>query len=130
MGAESRHIPTVSVDSADLAELILAVRSVAIDMPRRLRRRHGNVIDIVAATVEEMNPAIVRDRHRLRRTPTVAFAVAQRDQVVDVVVDQGDVTAYAAFLPQTTATAGNWAAWLAEHTRDVLAGHQITVLLS
>ncbi len=130
MTAESRHVPTVSVDFADLAELIRAVHSVVIDMPRRLRRRHDNVIDIVAAIVEEVHPAIVRDRHGLLRTPAAAFSVTQRDQIVDVAVDHGHVTAYATFFPQSAGTAAHWAAWLAEHTRDALAERHITVLLS
>ncbi|MFF0496786.1 hypothetical protein ACFYU5_10310 [Nocardia aobensis] len=130
MTAEPRHVPTVTVDFADLAELILAVHTVVTDVPRRLRRRHDNVVDIVAATVSDIRPTDAGRRHRLLRTPAAAFAVTQRGETIDVVVEHGDTVACASFFDQTPAADTDFAAWLAEHTHDALRDRHIHSILS
>ncbi|MDR7170101.1 hypothetical protein J2W56_003852 [Nocardia kruczakiae] len=130
MTAEPSHVPTVTVDFDDLAELILAVHTVVTDVPRRLRRRHDNVVDIVAATVSDIRPTDAGRRHRLLRTPAAAFAVTQRGETIDVVVEQGDAVACASFFDQTPAAHTDFAAWLAEHTHDALRDRHIHSILS
>lgn len=130
MTAEPRHVPTVTVDFDDLAELILAVHTVVTDVPRRLRRRHDNVVDIVAATVSDIRPTDAGRRHSLLRTPAAAFAVTQRGETIDVVVEQGDTVACASFFDQTSADHTDFAAWLAEHTHGALRDRHIHSILS
>ncbi|MFF0454168.1 hypothetical protein [Nocardia africana] len=130
MTEEPRHVPTVTVDFDDFAELILAVHTVVTDVPRRLRRRHDNVVDIVAATVSDIRPTDAGRRHRLLRTPAAAFAVTQRGETIDVVVERGDTVVCASFFDHTPTAHTDFAAWLAEHTHDALRGRHVHSVLS
>ncbi|WP_156055496.1 hypothetical protein [Nocardia sp. NRRL WC-3656] len=128
--AEPRHVPTVTVDFDDLAELILAVHTVVTDVPRRLRRRHDNVVDIVAATLSDIRPSDAGRRHRLLRTPAAAFAVTQRGETIDVVIERDDTLVSAGFFDQTSSAHTDFAAWLAAHTHDALQDRHVHSILS
>ncbi|MBO0855089.1 MAG: hypothetical protein J2P18_15155 [Nocardia sp.] len=129
MTAAPCHVPMVSVDPRDLAELILAVHTIADVAPRCWGRR-GNVIDIAAPRLADVPPSEAESRYHLTRRPTAVFSVSQRDRVVDVVVDRGAGTASASFF-MSDCDADPWfAGWLAEYTHDTLRGRSIASALS
>ncbi|MEV5650984.1 hypothetical protein AB0L57_22260 [Nocardia sp. NPDC052254] len=124
------RVPVITVDAGDLPELILAVHDVAIDTPRGIRRPDQNVIDIVTATVSDVNPETAQRRYRLAAPPTAAFMVSQRGGSVDVIVEHDRAFASAKFFAHATGPESRWPVRLAEQTRHALLAQDIYATLS
>ncbi|AHH19621.1 hypothetical protein NONO_c48370 [Nocardia nova SH22a] len=124
------RVPVITVDAGDLPELILAVHDVAIDTPRGIRRPDQNVIDIVIATVSDVNPETAQRRYHLAAPPTAAFMVSQQGSSVDVIVEHDRAVASAKFFAHTTGPEAKWTVRLAEQTRHALLAQDIYATLS